>query len=187
MRTTRPSSPDEQGRRRASIPAADPLDDLGRRGRPGPVGPARVSSSFQRSARAGSSRGELGEDRVEAVRGSRGRSVREVGRRRPGAPVDQRARPSRRTSAGASSSRVATFRPIPIRSRGPSGVSTRSGRIPPSLRPPTSTSFGQRIPGRHAGQSSARCASMTADGRRQGEPRLVLGRAARARRGRGRA
>ena len=50
-----------------------------------------------------------------------------------------------RTRSGAARSSLETLRPTPIKSRGPWGVSTRSGKMPPSLRPACSTSFGQRI------------------------------------------
>ncbi len=52
-----------------------------------------------------------------------------------------------------------TLIPMPIRRRGPVGVSTRSGRIPASFRPSTSTSFGQRMPSGVRGRRQLRATS----------------------------
>ena len=79
--------------------------------------------------------GEDGGEQSRRISGSSGTGCR--------ASSDVAMRP---TASGARSSRVRTFSPTPMSNRCPPATSTRSGRIPQSLRPFTSMSLGHRIP-----------------------------------------
>ena len=158
---------------RASMPRPSPGHDPGSQVDADPAAGERVELVPARR-QGGIVAGQQVQRPAEPVE-DRAEEALDVGRRQRRVPMLLRpSSPCCRTSAGASARSVVRFRPMPMTSRGPRGSSTRSGRMPPSFRPATSTSLGQRIPGAPGVRTGPERVDH-GDRRGQGEPRLVLG------------